>query len=333
MNDKTGAYPGVFAVCAVWITVLCMGLICGLHTAQAQDQVKAGALPAQSKAHLQTQTQVQAKPAVKLGQAQAQTLLVTQRTPAEGQMQAHVTVASDQSISCTRDMLIGAGNAIKHFQYLCTALNGKTIALDPGHQAHQNSSLEPVAPGSSTKKMKVTSGTQGAVTHIPEHELNLSVAFAMKARFEQCGANVVMTRTSADVNISNSERAKIANDAHADLCIHIHADGVDDKTVHGFMTLEPERKGNLSAEVVQRSTQVAQFVHTACLKATGAFDRGIIKRGDLTGCNWSEVPVIYIEVGCMTNPAEDELLQTAEYQKKIAQGTVEGVADWLSAGR
>ena len=46
-----------------------------------------------------------------------------------------------------------------------------------------------------------------------------------------------MVRTTHDVNISNSERAQVANDAGADVFIRIHANGSENPEVHGAMTI------------------------------------------------------------------------------------------------
>ncbi len=61
------------------------------------------------------------------------------------------------------------------------------------------------------------------------------------------------------------------------------------------------------------------------MAATGATNRGLMVRSDMTGFNWSDVPVIIPEIGFMTNPAEDRLLATAAYQDKIVQGLTKGI--------
>ena len=83
----------------------------------------------------------------------------------------------------------------------------KTVVIDAGHQAHGDSSQEPIGPGATEMKPKVADGTQGVATGIPEYELTLALAKKVGAILEQKGYNVIQIRTSNNVNISNSERA------------------------------------------------------------------------------------------------------------------------------
>ena len=91
--------------------------------------------------------------------------------------------------------------------------NGKVVVLDPGHQLKGDSSKEPLGPGSSEKKAKVTGGTEGCVTKLPEYQLNLDVALKLGKELQKRGYQVIYTRKTNDVNISNAERAQIANNA------------------------------------------------------------------------------------------------------------------------
>ena len=72
---------------------------------------------------------------------------------------------------------------------------------------------------------------------MPEYELNLVLAKKVQAILEEKGYQVIMTRTEHDVDISNVERAKIANEAKADAFIRIHANGVDDSSKQGAFTI------------------------------------------------------------------------------------------------
>ena len=54
-----------------------------------------------------------------------------------------------------------------------------------------------------------------------------------------------------------------------------------------------------------------------------------MKRDDLSGTNWAQMPVILIEAGFMTNKAEDERLQDPAYQAKLIQGIVKGIEEYF----
>ena len=205
-------------------------------------------------------------------------------------------------------------------------LAGVLIGIDPGHQLHANSELEPMAPGSSVMNKKVTGGTTGRWTKVPEYVVVLQVGLKLKAELEALGAVVIMTRTTHDVNISNEERARKMNKAGVDCWLRIHADGSEDPAVHGVSILVPsEGTMNTSdASVQQRSAQLADTLLDSVIKSTGAYSRGLKYRTDQTGFCWSSVPVCNIEMGYMTNESEDKLLVTDAYQNKITDGLVEG---------
>lgn len=203
-------------------------------------------------------------------------------------------------------------------------LDGLIIGIDAGHQAQANYEKEPVSPGSSATKAKVSSGTQGAVSKIPEHVVNLQVAMKLKQALLKEGASVVMARESADVDISNVERAQMMNQAGADLVLRLHCNGVDAASAHG-MVMYVRKTG----EKAQESDQAAHCLLTAMLAVTGAQDRGVVHSDDYSGLNWSQVPSVLVEMGFLTNPQEEALLISDGYQDKLVQGMVEGIAEYF----
>ncbi|MBE0416998.1 MAG: N-acetylmuramoyl-L-alanine amidase [Coriobacteriia bacterium] len=203
------------------------------------------------------------------------------------------------------------------------------VAIDPGHQRRSNMGVEPIGPGSSETKTKVTGGTTGVVSRMPEYEFALKLSNKVKERLEASGVKVVMTRTRHDVDMSNVERAKIANKAGADLAVRIHADGNPDRSMSGISTLCPA-SNRWTKPISTRSKSAAVAVQRGMVKATGGKDLGIIERGDITGFNWSKVPVILVEAGFMSNPTEDQRLASDGYQDKLADGIVEGVMAYLA---
>ncbi len=166
------------------------------------------------------------------------------------------------------------------------------------------------------------------VTGVPEYEVVLQIANNLKAELENRGVTVVMTRDGNDVNISNSERAQIANKAGADLFIRVHADGSADSGVSGISTLYPG-KNQWTGPILAESTDAAQAVQDGMIATTGASSKGIVARDDITGFNWSEVPAVLVECGFMSNPVEDRLLSSSHYQDKLARGIADGAMSYL----
>ena len=202
------------------------------------------------------------------------------------------------------------------------------VCIDPGHQAQANLDREPIGPGATETKEKVRGGTTGKTTGTPEYETMLEVSLALKEALEARGIDVVLTRSTNDVDISNAERAEVANQAGADLFVRVHADGSNDPSVSGCSTLYAA--GNSWVQPIEeRSKTAAEDVQAALVAKTGAQSRGTVPRSDITGFNWSRVPAILVESGFMSNAEEDRLLNTPEYQQKVAEGVADGVLTYL----
>lgn len=200
----------------------------------------------------------------------------------------------------------------------------KIICIDAGHQSKANNAKEPIAPGSQTVKPKVSSGTQGVATGKPEYKLTLEVALKLEQALKK-DYNVVMIRRSNNVDISNSERATICNAVGADLSLRLHADGSDKRSTHGMSFLYPSTSISSTKKIALQSLEITKVVSRAVIKETQATSRGLVPRSDLTGFNWSKVPVMLIEMGFMTNHEEDLKLSQAAYQDKIVRGIKKGL--------
>ena len=203
-------------------------------------------------------------------------------------------------------------------------LSGLVIGIDPGHQGKANNDKEPIAPGSKEMKAKVSSGTRGVSTRIPEYEVNLQVSFKLKEALEAEGATVIMTRESHDVDISNMERAIMCNEAGCDIVLRIHCNGSENKKTNGI-GLYVRATGTGAEE----SYAASEYILPAMAEAAGAKAQGIYKRDTYTGLNWSEVPCILVEMGYMSNPEEDEKLCDPEYQYLLVEGMVNGLCGYF----
>jgi len=204
------------------------------------------------------------------------------------------------------------------------------VAIDAGHQAHGNSSQEPIGPGASETKAKVTSGTTGTYSGTPEYVVNLQVALKLRDYLTAKGVTVVMVRETNDVDISNSQRAAAANDNNADLFVRLHCDGADGSSANGFCTLVPGTN-SWTEPIVAESARAGEIVQASAVNATGARDLGVKERTDLSGFNWCTVPTVLCEMGFMSNQEEDAKLNSDSYQQQLAQGIGDGVYQYLTS--
>lgn len=212
-----------------------------------------------------------------------------------------------------------------------TSEKARIIAIDAGHQGKGNYQEEPIGPGAKKTKPKVTSGTQGISTGVPEYKLTLVIAKKVKEELINRGYEIVMIRDSHDVNLSNKERAEIANESGADLFLRIHADGSENSNVSGVSTLYPSKDNPYVSKLSKSSYALSKAIVDGICDSTGAKNRGAIARDDMSGINWCTIPVSIIEMGYMSNKAEDKNMQTEDYQNKIVEGICNGIDDYYSS--
>ena len=208
--------------------------------------------------------------------------------------------------------------------------NGYVIVIDPGHQEKGNSEKEPVGPGATETKAKVSSGTASRFNGYPEYKVNMEVALKLRQILLERGYTVIMTRTGNAVNISNIERATIANDAHADAFVRLHCNGSENNTFHGigiyYQTPNNPYNGDLHGEAKALNSCLLEHM----LSATGARRDGLIESDTYSGINWCKVPAGLVEMGYMTNQEEDAKLQDQAYQQKLAVGIADGIDEFVS---
>ena len=203
--------------------------------------------------------------------------------------------------------------------------NGKVICIDAGHQAKANTDKEPVGPGSSEMKTKVSSGTQGRTSGVAEYVVNLQVALKLQAILEARGYEVLMIRTTHDVDISNVERAKIANEAGVDAFVRLHCNGVDNTEVNGILAVCQTASNPWIGSRHDEYYKLCISIVNAMCEVTGAKNMGIQETDTMTGINWCEVPTALVEMGFMTNPEEDLKLADDAYQDLLAEGVANGL--------
>ncbi|PRT06565.1 N-acetylmuramoyl-L-alanine amidase [Bacillus wiedmannii] len=202
------------------------------------------------------------------------------------------------------------------------------VVIDPGHQQKANLNLEPIGPGATTQKYKVTDGTTGVVTKKREAVLVLEMASVLKEKLEEKGIQVLMTRTSQDVDISNKERATFANDHKANLFLRLHADGSENPNQSGFAVLTPAEGSPYTKEIYAESLQISQTIVNKMRENHQVKVNGIKFRDDLSGFNWAKVPGVLLELGFMSNPEEDKKLSDPQYVNSLLQSVTDSVEEY-----
>ena len=198
------------------------------------------------------------------------------------------------------------------------------ICLDPGHGTPPaiGRQTEPIGPGSRVMKIKDGGGAPG------EAAVALAIARRTRVLLLERGYRVAMTRTGPVFrggNGGNIARAKFCNRRHAALMVRIHADGSSDPSLHGVSTLVPAWHRGWTDDIYRPSLRAGRAIQRAVVSSTGAADRGVVRRSDLTGFNWANVPAVLVETGFLSNPNENRRLHTGAYQQRIARGLTAGV--------
>lgn len=199
-----------------------------------------------------------------------------------------------------------------------------TIVIDPGHSSTGTSGNEPVSPNSSTTKLKDGLGATGSYTNIPEHKTNMSVALLVKKELKSKGYNVILTKQDVAESKSNIERAEVGNKNNADLVVRIHADSAENSSISGASMHVPANN-EYTSSFYKISKSYGTTILNTYVDEIGIKNRGVIERNDLTGFNWSKVPVVLIEMGFLSNKEDDNFVSNTANHPKIAKAISDGI--------
>jgi N-acetylmuramoyl-L-alanine amidase len=216
-------------------------------------------------------------------------------------------------------------------------LAGKIVGIDPGHNGGNFADaayIDRLIWNGRESETCDTTGTQTASGYT-EARFNFNVARYLRADLEAAGARVVMTRTNDHgVGPCVNRRARIIDDAHANVAIDIHADG-GPAWGRGFTVLEPVADGP-NDHVIRSSERFGDDVRAALLKHTSMPEadyygtHGIEPRDDLAGLNLTTVPKVLIECGNMPNPTDARLLTTPRFQRQLAAAFEDAIVTFLT---
>ncbi|MGV9857275.1 N-acetylmuramoyl-L-alanine amidase [Gordonia sp. NPDC003425] len=227
-----------------------------------------------------------------------------------------------------------------------TALLGKTIFLDPGHQGGSagHDLAKQVPDGRGGKKDCQTTGATG-VNGAKEHTVTWQISELVKAGLESQGARVVLSRPD-DTGWGGcvDERAAAASRSGAAVAVSLHADSTvngADNTKKGFHMIVPALP--IPDPTVNRvqsgeGRKASTIMRDAFVKAgfppanyAGA-DQGIQTRSDIAAVNLTTIPAVFIEMGNLSNPQEAAALAGRDGQLKYAMAVTNGILNYVHPG-
>lgn len=217
-------------------------------------------------------------------------------------------------------------------------LAGTVIVLDPGHNgdnwAHPEIINRLVNVITEWKPCDTT-GTQTDAGYA-EHAFTYNVVQRLAPLLRAQGATVILTRhNDHGVGPCITQRAAIANRAHADVAISIHADG-GPATGSGFEVIEPGLIAGHNDRIISPSRRLGLAVRNAYHRITGEpyanyiGVHGLDVRTDLGGLNLSKVPKVFIECGNMRNASDAARLSSPAFRQRIARALAAGLTAFLA---
>ncbi len=219
------------------------------------------------------------------------------------------------------------------------APRSQIVVLDPGHNGQNfrnTSKINRLVDIGTKKKACNTTGTT-SLNGLAEAQYNWDVALLTKARLEDAGITVVLTRQSNDGwGPCIDERARIANDNHAAALISIHADG-GPSGGRGFAVLRPKLVKGLTNNTVGPSATLASMLVKSMADKTGTSpstylgSKGIVVSSDYGTLNLSKVPAVIVETANMRNTKDSALVSTDTFQQNVAEAIAGATLEFLAA--
>ena len=222
------------------------------------------------------------------------------------------------------------------------------VFIDPAKQITEDTNLEPISPdvdapmltdsgeyatASSAQmagmKPKMSAGAIGVQTGGFEYDVTMSVASYLNAELVKRGYTVYMSRTTNNVDISNSKRAQMANSSGAEIYVKIEAPSSSDPSASGVLGFIATSTNSHSGSLYQKNYELCYDIIGRACEDSGAKRMGIYETDGLTSLNYCNMPATVISIGFMSNDNDDLALSTEDYKKKMALGIAKGIDEYF----
>ena len=170
---------------------------------------------------------------------------------------------------------------------------------------------------------------------ITESSINLSIALKVQRLLEMSGSTVILTRSDEDgiyaldgssireKKVSDiKKRVKIGNGSSADIFVSIHLNKLPQKQYWGWQTFY--KNGYAESKKLAQSLQLG--LNETIQKEN---KRESLKIENIYIVDHVEIPIAIVECGFLSNEEEEKLLQTEEYQNKLAWGIYVGIMNYF----
>jgi N-acetylmuramoyl-L-alanine amidase len=218
-------------------------------------------------------------------------------------------------------------------------LADKVIVIDPGHQLGNSRHLAQINRLVNAGGFRKACNTTGTATNsgYPESTFAMSTAVYLKRRLEAAGAKVYLTRPSDSRNLWGpciDVRGRFGNSVHADAVVSIHGDGAAARN-KGFFVIQPALRRGWTDDIYRSSAQLAVSVRAGLdsvrLRRSNMYGGdGLDTRGDLGTLNWSNRPIVMVEMGNMRNATDAAHMRSAAWRDRVyAAGLAAGLTKYL----
>ncbi|MBR5597939.1 MAG: N-acetylmuramoyl-L-alanine amidase [Lachnospiraceae bacterium] len=165
-----------------------------------------------------------------------------------------------------------------------------------------------------------------------EKDINLKIAFYLKEMLESQNINIIMTREE-DKDLATEtthrklsdikERVKLMENSNADMVVSIHQNSYPDSDVYGAQCFYPTESeaGKTLATIIQN--QIITSTNQTKI-------REIKPNNDYYLLKHASTPIVIVECGFLTNPTEEQLLLSENYQRKMAWSIHLGILEYLN---
>lgn len=172
-------------------------------------------------------------------------------------------------------------------------------------------------------------------TGTTEAETNLKIALKLQSLLEQSGSTVILTRSdeNAIYDIDSNtlrqkkisdihNRVKIGNESSADIFVSIHLNKIPQQQYYGWQTFYKAND--------EKSIKLAKSIQTNLNESIQKENKRVpMKLDTVYIMKHVEIPITIVECGFLSNPEEEQLLLTDEYQDKLAWGIYNGIIDYF----